>query len=87
MHMRMHMSHMCMCMYARVECMLGIAHLCMSPSLTASLAILMPKIAHHFSNFLHLKSPATFWEADCRDLTSLCHRLCIGVKMRAASGP
>ena len=25
--------------------------------------------------------------ADCRDLTSLCLRLCIGVQVRAASGP
>ena len=34
-----------------------------------------------------LKNPSATGEAYCRDLTSLCLRLCIGVKLRAASGP
>ena len=33
--------------------------------------------AHHFSRFQNLKNPSTSYEADCRDLTSLCLRLCI----------
>ena len=43
--------------------------------------------AHHLSRFQNLKNPSATHEADCRDLTSLCLRLCIGVKLRAASGP
>eukprot|EP00964_Phaeocystis_antarctica_P077223 scaffold47885_cov36-Phaeocystis_antarctica.AAC.1 len=43
--------------------------------------------ARHFTRFQNLKNPATSWHADCRDLTSLCLRLCIGVKLRAASVP
>ena len=43
--------------------------------------------AHHFSRFQNLKNPSTPRHPYCRDLTSLCLRLCIGVKLRAASGP
>eukprot|EP00964_Phaeocystis_antarctica_P045866 scaffold26433_cov26-Phaeocystis_antarctica.AAC.2 len=62
----------------------------MSPGRTASIAILVPNSylhARHFSRFQNLKNPATLPYPDCRDLTSLCLRLCIGVKLRAASGP
>ena len=40
-----------------------------------------------FREFLNLKNPAKSQVRDCRDLTSLCLRLCIGVKLRAASVP
>ena len=44
--------------------------------------------AHHFPRFQNLKNPSATRNADCRDLTRLCLRLCIGVKLtRAASGP
>eukprot|EP00964_Phaeocystis_antarctica_P087512 scaffold55547_cov46-Phaeocystis_antarctica.AAC.2 len=59
----------------------------MSPSRTASLAILVPTRSPFRARFQNLKNPSATAEADCRDLTSLCLRLCIGVKLRAASGP
>eukprot|EP00964_Phaeocystis_antarctica_P140834 scaffold105744_cov69-Phaeocystis_antarctica.AAC.1 len=60
----------------------------MSPSRTASLVIILSYLhAHHLSRLQILKNPATLPEAYCRDRTSLCLRLCIGVKLRAASGP
>ena len=40
-----------------------------------------------FRDFQISKIRARLAEADCRDLTSLCLRLCIGVKLRAASFP
>ena len=59
------------------------------PSRTASLAILVPTRSPLFENSKSQKSGHVFVRADCRDLTttSLCLRLCIGVKLRAASGP
>ena len=60
----------------------------MSPGRTASIAILVPNSylhARHFSRFQNLKNPATLPYPDCRDLTSLCLRLCIGVKLRRES--
>ena len=52
-------------------------------SLTASLAILVPRHDHHFSRFQRLENlRALSGRADCRDLTRLCLRLCIGVKLR-----
>ena len=61
-----------------------------SPSLTASLAILVPKqspFSTGITRFQFLKNPSATIEADCRDLTRLCLRSCVGVKLRAASGP
>ena len=40
-----------------------------------------------FPRFQHLKNPSATAEADCRALTRLCLRRCIGVKLRAASVP
>eukprot|EP00964_Phaeocystis_antarctica_P093271 scaffold60138_cov66-Phaeocystis_antarctica.AAC.1 len=59
----------------------------MSPSRTASLAIIVPTRSPFCARFQNLKNPATSYYAYCRDLTSLCLRQCIGVKLRAASGP
>eukprot|EP00964_Phaeocystis_antarctica_P067731 scaffold40999_cov66-Phaeocystis_antarctica.AAC.1 len=59
----------------------------MSPSRTASLAILVPIRSPFIEISISQKSGHVFVCADCRDLTSLCLRLCIGVKLRAASGP
>eukprot|EP00964_Phaeocystis_antarctica_P090370 scaffold57808_cov38-Phaeocystis_antarctica.AAC.1 len=58
----------------------------MSPSRTASLAILVPTRSP-FYEISKSQNPSTSCYAYCRDLTSLCLRLCIGVKLRAASGP
>ena len=43
-----------------------------SPSLTASLAIIVPVHAHHFSRFQNLKNPSTLPYPYCRDLTIAC---------------
>ena len=58
-----------------------------SPSLTASLAIIVPTRSPFFEISKSQKSESTTQVRECRDLTSLCLRLCIGVKLRAASGP
>eukprot|EP00964_Phaeocystis_antarctica_P114953 scaffold78907_cov25-Phaeocystis_antarctica.AAC.1 len=59
----------------------------MSPSRTASLAIIVLTRSPFCARFQNLKNPSATSRADCRDLTSLCLRLCIGVKLREASGP
>ena len=41
----------------------------------------------YFPRFQNLKNPSATTEADCRDLTSLCLRLCTLVKLREKAGP
>ena len=62
----------------------------MSPSLTASLAIIVPTRSQVFDISTSQKSEhATLLYAYCRDLTdyAINNKLCIGVKLRGASGP
>ena len=46
---------------------------------------LLPYTLSHFFEISNLKNPATSSCADCRDLTSLCLRLCIGSQRAESS--
>ena len=57
------------------------------PSRTASLAILVPIRSPFIEISRSQKSEHDFPRADCRDLTSLCPRLCIGVRLHIGFCP